>query len=380
MSVSREHVLQALKKVTHPEKEKNIVRLNMVKDLTTEDGAVSFTLIVERPDTAFAKQAQAACTQVLREEIDPDLEVDVELDNEMISLGDDVGVSGGSGDGGGGGGQQKQQRPQLAENMVAVASGKGGVGKSTVAANLAVGLAEQGYSVGLLDSDIYGPSIPTMFGVENKKPRVNQNKQIVPLEAHGVRLLSMGFLVDQEKAVIWRGPMVTNALRQFLNDAAWGELEYLILDLPPGTGDAQLTIVQTVPLTGAVIVSTPQDVALADARKGVKMFEKVDVPVLGMVENMSYFTPPDLPDRKYYLFGRGGAKRLAQEMDVSFLGEVPIEQRVRESSDDGTPIVLDAPESASAEALAQMAERTDEQVAIRNADQSATQKVEILYE
>jgi ATP-binding protein involved in chromosome partitioning len=379
MSVSREHVLQALKKVTHPEKEKNIVRLNMVKDLTTEDGAVSFTLIVERPDTAFAKQAQAACTQVLREEIDPDLEVDVELDNEMISLGDDVGVSGGSGDGGGGG-QQKQQRPQLAENMVAVASGKGGVGKSTVAANLAVGLAEQGYSVGLLDSDIYGPSIPTMFGVENKKPRVNQNKQIVPLEAHGVRLLSMGFLVDQEKAVIWRGPMVTNALRQFLNDAAWGELEYLILDLPPGTGDAQLTIVQTVPLTGAVIVSTPQDVALADARKGVKMFEKVDVPVLGMVENMSYFTPPDLPDRKYYLFGRGGAKRLAQEMDVSFLGEVPIEQRVRESSDDGTPIVLDAPESASAEALAQMAERTDEQVAIRNADQSATQKVEILYE
>jgi ATP-binding protein involved in chromosome partitioning len=190
----------------------------------------------------------------------------------------------------------------------------------------------------------------------------------------------MGFLVDQEKAVIWRGPMVTNALRQFLNDAAWGELEYLILDLPPGTGDAQLTIVQTVPLTGAVIVSTPQDVALADARKGVKMFEKVDVPVLGMVENMSYFTPPDLPDRKYYLFGRGGAKRLAQEMDVSFLGEVPIEQRVRESSDDGTPIVLDAPESASAEALAQMAERTDEQVAIRNADQSATQKVEILYE
>ena len=379
MSVSREHVLQALKKVTHPEKEKNIVRLNMVKDLTTEDGAVSFTLIVERPDTAFAKQAQAACTQVLREEIDPDLEVDVELDNEMISLGDDVGVSGGSGDGGGGG-QQKQQRPQLAENMVAVASGKGGVGKSTVAANLAVGLAEQGYSVGLLDSDIYGPSIPTMFGVENKKPRVNQNKQIVPLEAHGVRLLSMGFLVDQEKAVIWRGPMVTNALRQFLNDAAWGELEYLILDLPPGTGDAQLTIVQTVPLTGAVIVSTPQDVALADARKGVKMFEKVDVPVLGMVENMSYFTPPDLPDRKYYLFGRGGAKRLAQEMDVSFLGEVPIEQRVCESSDDGTPIVLDAPESASAEALAQMAERTDEQVAIRNADQSATQKVEILYE
>ena len=378
MSVSREHVLQALKKVTHPEKEKNIVRLNMVKDLTTEDGAVSFTLIVERPDTAFAKQAQAACTQVLREEIDPNLEVDVELDNEMISLGDDVGVSGGSGDGGGG--QQKQQRPQLAENMVAVASGKGGVGKSTVAANLAVGLAEQGYSVGLLDSDIYGPSIPTMFGVENKKPRVNQNKQIVPLEAHGVRLLSMGFLVDQEKAVIWRGPMVTNALRQFLNDAAWGELEYLILDLPPGTGDAQLTIVQTVPLTGAVIVSTPQDVALADARKGVKMFEKVDVPVLGMVENMSYFTPPDLPDRKYYLFGRGGAKRLAQEMDVSFLGEVPIEQRVRESSDDGTPIVLDAPESASAEALAQMAERTDEQVAIRNADQSATQKVEILYE
>ena len=374
MAVTREEVLKALSYVTDPDKEKDIVRLNMVKNLQVEGGNVSFTVVVERPDTAFAKQVQAACQQVIREQVSPDLQVDVELDSKMISLGDDVNVSGGSG------GQGKKKRSQLAENIIAVASGKGGVGKSTVATNLAVSLARQGYDVGLVDTDIYGPSVPKMFGVEDQKPRVNRQKQIVPLEKHGVKLLSIGFMVDPEKAVIWRGPMVTNAVKQFLGDVAWGDLEYLVLDLPPGTGDVQLTIVQTVPLTGAVIVSTPQDVALADARKGVKMFDKVNVPVLGIVENMSYFTPPDLPDRKYYLFGRGGAGRLAEELDIPFLGEVPIEQEVRETSDDGTPIVMAHPESTSAQALSQMAERTVEQVSIRNADSPATQKVEILYQ
>ena len=374
MAATREEVLKALSHVTNPDEGKDIVRLNMVKDLQVEGDKVSFTVVVERPDTAFAKQVQAACQQVLREQVSSDLQVEVELDSKMISLGDEVNVSGG------GGGQGKKKRPQLAENIIAVASGKGGVGKSTVAANLAVSLARQGYDVGLVDTDIYGPSVPKMFGVEDQKPRVNRQKQIVPLEKHGVKLLSIGFMVDPEKAVIWRGPMVTNAVKQFLGDVAWGGLEYLVLDLPPGTGDVQLTIVQTVPLTGAVIVSTPQDVALADARKGVKMFDKVNVPVLGIVENMSYFTPPDLPDRKYYLFGRGGARRLAQELDIPFLGEVPIEQEVRETSDDGTPIVMAHTESTSAQALSQMAERTVEQVAVRNANSPATQKVEILYQ
>lgn len=372
MEVTREDVLKALSQVEEPETGKDLVRLNMIKDLNVEGDSVSFVVVVKRPDTPFAKQVKAACTQVLHEQLGPDVGVDIELDSEMISLGDDVQVSGG--------GQGQEQQPELAQNVIAVASGKGGVGKSTVAVNLAVGLARQGFDVGLVDTDIYGPSVPTMFGIDtDQKPRVNQQKQIVPLEKHGVKLLSMGFMVDPEKAVIWRGPMVSNAVRQFLGDVAWGDLDYLVLDLPPGTGDVQLTIVQTVPLTGAIIVSTPQDVALADARKGVKMFDKVNVPVLGIVENMSYFTPPDLPDRKYYLFGRGGGQRLAEELDLPFLGEVPIEQEVRETGDDGTPIVAAHPETASAQAFLTMSERAVEQVSIRNADRPATQKVEILY-
>ena len=277
-------------------------------------------------------------------------------------------------------------RPQVpaglsgVRHFVAVASGKGGVGKSTVAANLAVALAEQGQRVGLVDTDIYGPSVPLMFGVPaDEKPRVNEERQIVPLVRYGVKLLSMGFLVDEANAVIWRGPMVSSAVRQFLNQAAWGDLDTLVMDLPPGTGDIQLTLVQTIPITGAVVVSTPQAVALADARKAVKMFENVSVPVLGVVENMAYFTPPDLPDRKYYLFGEGGAQRLAAELDVPVLGAVPIEQATREAGDEGVPIVLAEPESASARAFAQIAQRTAAEVERRVSEQPATQPIEILY-
>ena len=265
-------------------------------------------------------------------------------------------------------------------HFVAVASGKGGVGKSTVAANLACALATAGHRVGLLDADIYGPSVPLMFGVPaDEKPRVNDERQIVPLVRYGVKLLSMGFLVDEKNAVIWRGPMVSSAIRQFLGQAAWGELDYLILDLPPGTGDIQLTLVQTVPITGAVVVSTPQAVALADARKAVKMFENVSVPVLGVVENMAYFTPPDLPDRKYYLFGEGGAQRLAAELGVPVLGAVPIEQSAREAGDRGTPVVLAEPESASARAFTDAAQRTADEVERRVRDAPPTQPIEILY-
>ena len=266
------------------------------------------------------------------------------------------------------------------KNFVAVASGKGGVGKSTVAANLAVALAERGAAVGLLDADIYGPSAPLMFGVPpSEKPRVNDDRDIVPLVRHGVKLLSMGFLVDDANAVIWRGPMVSSAVRQFLGQAAWGDLDYLVLDLPPGTGDIQLTLVQTVPLTGAVVVSTPQDVALADARKAVAMFRNVHVPVLGVVENMAYFAPPDLPDRRYYLFGEAGAQKLAAELGVPVLAEVPIEQATREAGDRGTPVVLKEPESGAARAFAQAAERVVAEVERRNADAPPTQPIEILY-
>ncbi len=374
MSVPREDVLDVLRQIKHPKEEKDIIRLDMVKDLTIEDGHVSFTVVVKDPDGPFASQVEEACQRLLHEEVSRQLSVDVEVDSEMIPLGDDVMV------GDQGGEKQQTSGEDGVQNTIAVASGKGGVGKSTVAVNLAMSLSEQGYEVALVDTDIYGPSIPKMMGMEGEKPRVNDERKMVPLEKHGVKTLSMGFMVDPDQAVVWRGPMVTKAVRQFLGDVDWGDIEYMILDLPPGTGDVQLTIVQTIPLTGAVIVSTPQDLALADARKGKAMFDNVNVPVVGMVENMAYFSPPDQPDRKYYLFGRAGAQELAQELDVPFLGEVPIQQEIRKSSDQGTPIVRSAPDSASTQAFAEIADQLTEQVALRNAEDDPTQKIEILYE
>lgn len=359
-------VLRALADVVDPDQDKDIVRLGMVKNLQVAGESVSFTILLKNPSAAFAGTVKERATSAVQDALGPGVKVAVELDNEMIALGVEKPA-----------GQPGQ--PAGVRNFVAVASGKGGVGKSTVAANLAVSLAQQGYDVGLVDTDIYGPSIPTMFGVGEEKPRVNQERKIVPLERHGVRLLSMGLLVDPEKAVIWRGPMVSSAVKQFLGDTEWGELDYLILDLPPGTGDIQLTIVQTIALTGAVIVSTPQEVALADARKGVAMFENVNVPVLGIVENMAFFSPPDLPDRKYYLFGQGGARRLAEALKVAFLGDVPIEQVVRESGDEGQPVVVAAPQSLSARAFHEMARQVSEQVALRNAAAPSSGPVEILY-
>ncbi len=262
------------------------------------------------------------------------------------------------------------------KNVIAVASGKGGVGKSTVAANLAVALAQTGAKVGLLDTDIYGPSVPTMFGV-TERPNITTQKKLVPIEKHGVHLVSMGFLVDTDQAMIWRGPMVTSAVKQFMQEVEWGELDYMILDLPPGTGDIQLTIVQTVPLTGAVIVSTPQTVALDDARKGVAMFNKVNVPVLGIIENMAYFVPDDTPEKKYYIFGKHGARKLAQKLEVPFLGEIPLREIVRKTSDSGTPIVAADPASPSSIGLKEIANRIQQSLAIRNRELDQTEKVEI---
>ena len=365
MAVSRDHVLHALARVVEPKSRKDILRLNLVKGLKVADDRVSFSILFKEP-SPFSKDVAELCRKEIQKEAGEHVVVNVDVDYEMISL--EVQDS-----------SKQGSQPEGVVNFIAVASGKGGVGKSTVAANLAVALAQKGYDVGLVDTDIYGPSVPTMFGTGEEKPRVNQERKIVPLERHGVKLLSMGMLVEPGKAVIWRGPMVSSAVRQFLGECEWGDLDYLVLDLPPGTGDIQLTIVQTIALTGAIIVSTPQTVALADARKGVAMFENVSVPVLGIVENMAYFTPPDLPDRKYYLFGQGGARRLSEEMGVPFLGEIPLEQALRESGDEGTPLVVADPDSISSTAFSALADRVARQVIIRNAEFEPTKQIEIMY-
>ena len=242
------------------------------------------------------------------------------------------------------------------KNIIAVASGKGGVGKSTTAVNLALALAAEGATVGMLDADIYGPSQPLMLGITGR-PTSRDGKTMEPMEGHGVQAMSVGFLIEPDTPMVWRGPMVTQALEQLLGETKWRDLDYLVVDLPPGTGDIQLTLAQKVPVTGAIIVTTPQDIALIDARKGLKMFEKVNVPVLGIIENMSYFTPPDLPDRKYRIFGSGGGKRTAEELGVDFLGEVPIDPRIVEGGDKGRPIVLDAPDSEAARVFTELAGR-----------------------
>ena len=371
MEVTPERIVEALSQVVDPESGRDLIRLDAVKDLRIAPEGVSFSVVLNALSSAFAKEVEALARNAVKRALNDEVRVAVTSETEMIPLGDDVQISGS--------GASQPEVPPKVRSFVAVASGKGGVGKSTVAVNLAVALADAGFEVGLLDADIYGPSIPTMFGLTEQRPRVNERQKIIPLESHRVKLLSMGFLVDPSQAVIWRGPMVSRAIRQFISDAEWGELDFLILDLPPGTGDIQLTIVQTIPLTGAVIVSTPQDVALADARKGVAMFANVNVPVFGIIENMAYFTPPDLPDRKYFLFGEGGARRLADELGVPLLGAVPLEQVLREGGDAGTPIIDVAPDSASARAFAEIASSLRLQVSVRNASLPATQQVEILH-
>lgn len=366
MPLTPKTVIQALQGITDPVSGRSLINNDMIRDLHVAGDAVHFTVLIADQTDAFAKALPEQATAAIRAAAGENVSVNIQLDTPMIGL-ETVG-----------GGQAPKHRFNGA-SVIAVASGKGGVGKSTVTVNLAVALAQAGYTVGLLDTDIYGPSIPTMFGVTEEKPRVDSNRKIVPIEREGVKLLSMGFLADPEQAVIWRGPMVSNAIRQFLGDAAWGDLDFLLLDLPPGTGDIQLTIVQTVALTGAVIVSTPQEVALADARRGVAMFENVKVPVLGIVENMAYFTPPDLPEKKYHLFGEGGARRLAEKLEVPFLGEIPIEQMLRESGDAGTPVVAANQDSISARAFVDLAAEVAMETALLKAQLPAQEQVEIVY-
>ncbi|MDX1671673.1 MAG: Mrp/NBP35 family ATP-binding protein [Balneolaceae bacterium] len=381
MSINKQQVRTALTHVIHPTYEKDLVTLDMIEDLVVQDKFITFTIDLTEKDPEMAARLKELCTEAIRKYVDEDAVLDIET---AVNISKKRKIEGGEKEFPGQGSRQQQggqadQEELLpgVENIIAVASGKGGVGKSTVAVNLAVALARSGAQVGLLDTDIYGPSIPTMMGT-HERPNITTQKQLVPLERHGIRFVSMGLLVDPDQAMIWRGPMVTSAVQQFMKDVQWGDLDYMILDLPPGTGDIQLTIVQTVPLTGAVVVSTPQNVALDDARKGVAMFKKVNVPVLGIVENMAYFVPPDMPEKKYYIFGKHGARNLAERMGIHFLGEIPLEPSIRESSDEGTPIVLKE-DSESAAAFIELANNTIQQLALRKEEQPPSEKIDIKF-
>ncbi len=380
MSINKEQVRTALAHVLHPQENTDLVTLGMIQDIIVQDKYISFTIEFPGKDDKLAHDLKQKCTDTIHKFVDKDAVVDIttgvnlsrKRKMEESETQAEQSISGQK--------QQPKQEPILpgVKNIIAVASGKGGVGKSTVAANLAVALARSGAKTALLDTDIYGPSIPTLFGV-SERPNITTDKKLVPIEKHGVHLVSMGFLVDTDQAMIWRGPMVTSAVKQFMQEVQWGELDYMVLDLPPGTGDIQLTIVQTVPLTGAVIVSTPQIVALDDVRKGVAMFKKVNVPVLGVIENMSYFVPEDMPEKKYYIFGKHGARNLASRLDVPFLGEIPLREPIMKSSDRGVPIVVSEPASEAAESFIRISNRVEQALIVRNREQDQTPKVDIKF-
>ncbi|WP_138431195.1 Mrp/NBP35 family ATP-binding protein [Fodinibius saliphilus] len=380
MAINKQQVRTALTHVMHPQMDKDLVSLDMIEDLIVQDTFITFTIDLPEKDAKLEADLKEKCKEAIHKFVDKDavLDINTAVNISKFRNNEDNGEFPGQGHR-----QKKEDESDEADalsgvkNVIAVASGKGGVGKSTVAVNLACGLARTGAKVGLLDTDIYGPSIPTMMDT-HERPNITTSKKLIPMEKYGVRFLSMGLLVDPDQAMIWRGPMVTSAVKQFMNEVEWGELDYLVLDLPPGTGDIQLTLVQTVPLTGSVIVSTPQDVALDDARKGVAMFKKVNVPVLGIVENMAYFIPEDMPEKKYHIFGKHGARNLADRIGTNFLGEIPLEQKVRESGDEGKPIVLDEElDSVSAKKFVELSNNVIQQLAIRNKEQDPTEKIDI---
>jgi ATP-binding protein involved in chromosome partitioning len=360
--VISDDILRALGTVLDPDIKKDLVSLGMIRDVVVKEGAVSFTVVLTTPACPLKEKIRQDCEEAVRKVAGNDATISIIFTSSVTS--------------------QRNNAPVLpgVKNIIAVASGKGGVGKSTVTANIAVALARAGARVGLIDADIYGPSIPVMFNCENEQPGVkvvNGKNIIVPLEQYGVKLLSIGFLAPADSPIVWRGPMASSALKQFMSDADWGDLDYMFIDLPPGTSDIHLTLVQTVPVTGAIIVTTPQKVALADATKGLAMFRQpqINVPVLGIVENMAWFTPEEFPDHHYYIFGKDGGKNLAEKFDVPLLGQVPLVQGIRESADAGMPAVLKG--GPAGEAFEKVAQATARQIAIRNANFVASRKVEM---
>ncbi len=362
----KEDVLKALRMVSHPEKGSDIVSLGMVGDISVTPEGITIVLVPEKSNDPFLTSIKSNCVRAVKEVLGPDAVItSIEVKPRIVV--------------------EKTAAPKRdvlpgVKNIIAVSSGKGGVGKSTVAVNLAVAMARKGYAVGLLDADIFGPSVPKMFNAESYRPDVRKesgNDLIIPMTKYGVRLLSIGFFVKGTDAVIWRGPMASSFLKQLITQGDWGELDYLIFDLPPGTSDIHLTLVQEVPVTGAIVVTTPQDVALADARKGIAMFrsESINVPVLGLVENMSFFVAPELPGRRYYIFGKEGGSRLAAETGTELLGQIPIVESICDGGDAGTPAALNDTEPGLA--FMTLAETVVRQVEKRNAEMEPTRKVEM---
>ena len=367
MTIYPQLILDALVHVRYPGNGKDIVSSGMVQDNIRIDGnKITFSLVFEKSNDPFSKSVVKAAEQAILTYV-----------GEQVEIKGNISII-----------TKEAPKPKPApvlekvKNIIAVSSGKGGVGKSTISANLAVALGLLGYKVGLLDADIHGPSIPKMFGVEDAQPEIIEmdgKHTIIPIEKYGIKLLSIGFFVDPQVALVWRGPVASNALKQLITDADWGELDYFVMDLPPGTGDIHLTLVQTTGITGAIVVTTPQEVALADARKGINMYmgDKVNVPVLGLVENMAWFTPAELPDNKYYIFGKDGGKRLAEELDLPLLGQIPLVQSIRECGDAGRPIAFDE-NSILSVAFKELAQRVVERVDIRNSTMEATKKVDMV--
>lgn len=353
--MTKEKILEALSNVQEPDLGKDLVTLNMVKDIEISGNDVSFTVVLTTPACPLKDMINNACVNAVKILVNKEANVKVNFTSNTTTKRTDPG----------------SVLPKV-KNIIAVVSGKGGVGKSTVSANLALALSQGGAKVGLMDADIYGPSVPIMFGVRGERPMMmdmgGDKGMIVPLEKFGIKLMSIGLLVDEKNAVVWRGPMASSAIRQFVTDVYWDELDYLVVDMPPGTGDIHLTLVQTVPVTGVVIVSTPQDVALADAKKAIAMFgqAQVNVPIIGLVENMSYFIPAELPGNKYYIFGKEGGKRLAEEYDLPFLGQIPLVQGIREGGDKGVPIMVSNDEITK-KAFEEFTASVVRSVAMRNA-------------
>ena len=365
MKLTKQVVISALQHITLPNEKQDIIESGAIKNIQIFGADVELDVEVKNPTLQYKKKVEVDCMKAIHDYAYEKSKVKVNLIVNAPAKETQI----------------KGKPIPGVKNIVAVSSGKGGVGKSTIAANLAVGLSDLGYKVGVIDADIYGPSMHIMFGLEGATPstiNVDGKSKIKPLESYGVKLLSIGFFAQSQQAVVWRGPMASKALNQLLWDTHWGELDYLVVDLPPGTGDIHLSLVQSIPLTGAVVVSTPQNIALADARKGVNMFrmDSIDVPVLGMVENMAYFTPEDMPNKKYYIFGKEGAKGLAEQMDIDLLAEIPIVQSVREAADAGRPAVLQGATPIAIELL-NMAKNVVAAIEKRNTTLAPTKAVEL---